>query len=391
METITQNTKALSEKLPSTLIFLCLFAGIFGAHRFYVRKWGTGLLMLLTLGGCGLWVLIDLILIALNKFDDKSGKIIPIDDNPSCFKRGLRVFAAFIYGVFIILLVLMSIMMYASSGLVHIMKEELSSLHAGDIPKAYSYSSKGFKSVTSLEQFKDFVTKYPILTHNQSMSITNRSVQYNNGVSSGAIEVLLSSKDGKNTSVTYSFIKENDAWKIQEIVINPEKSSLTPLESLPLSKVYEDKKAGYAINYPETWSEKAPGKGKFIIGDTLGGATIYIDPLLSKKGGGVYENINAVNDDYISQFKDLAPDFTIIETGIFDLPKNPKNIHGAYFTATYTYKGEVLKRLQYVFNSADGQVFYVWSFVTSNKKFAQESGISKEILNTFNIKKIERN
>lgn len=391
METITQSTKELSEKSPSTLVFLCLFLGVFGAHRFYVKKFGTGLLMLLTLGGCGLWVLIDLILIALNKFDDKSGKSIQIYDNPSCFKKGLSVIGALIYGVFIILLVLMSIIMYASSGLVHILKEELSSLHSGDVEKAYSFNSKAFKAATSLEQFKEFVTKYPVLTHNDHVSITNRNVQYNNGVSTGSVEASLLSKDELSTSVIYSFIKENDAWKIQGIEINPAKSSLTPLEHPGLSQFYEDKNAGYSINYPKTWSERKPGKGKLVIGDTLGESSIYIDPLLSKKGGGVYENKKAVNDDYIGQFKGLAPDFTIVETGTFDLPKNPKNIHGEYFTATYTYKGETLKRSQYVFDGADDQVFYVWAFVTSKDKFTQDSVISKEILNTFDIKKIEKN
>lgn len=41
--------------------FLCLFLGIFGAHKFYEGKNGLGILYLLTLGLCGVGVLIDLI------------------------------------------------------------------------------------------------------------------------------------------------------------------------------------------------------------------------------------------------------------------------------------------------------------------------------------------
>jgi len=58
-------------KLP--LFILCTLFGIFGVHRFYAQKFGTGLLQLITLGGCGLWVLVDLALICSGKFTDEMG------------------------------------------------------------------------------------------------------------------------------------------------------------------------------------------------------------------------------------------------------------------------------------------------------------------------------
>jgi len=42
-------------------------------HRFYVGKIGTGVLMILTFGGLGIWVLIDFIMILVGKFTDKEG------------------------------------------------------------------------------------------------------------------------------------------------------------------------------------------------------------------------------------------------------------------------------------------------------------------------------
>ncbi len=58
-----------------TLLF-CVLLGYLGAHRFYTGKIGTGILMLITFGGFGIWVLIDLIYIILGRFRDEEGKII---------------------------------------------------------------------------------------------------------------------------------------------------------------------------------------------------------------------------------------------------------------------------------------------------------------------------
>ena len=56
-------------------MLLCIVGFIFiaGLHRFYVGKIGTGILMLVTLGGLGVWTLIDLIIIIVDGFKDSDG------------------------------------------------------------------------------------------------------------------------------------------------------------------------------------------------------------------------------------------------------------------------------------------------------------------------------
>jgi TM2 domain-containing membrane protein YozV len=66
----------LSDKGFVPTLLLCFFLGVFGVHRFYVGKIGTGILMLLTLGGLGIWSLIDFIIIAVGNFKDKQGNMI---------------------------------------------------------------------------------------------------------------------------------------------------------------------------------------------------------------------------------------------------------------------------------------------------------------------------
>lgn len=65
-----------SNKEWSVTLVLCVLLGFIGLHRFYVGKAGTAILMLLTFGGFGIWILVDLVKIIIDNFTDEEGKIV---------------------------------------------------------------------------------------------------------------------------------------------------------------------------------------------------------------------------------------------------------------------------------------------------------------------------
>jgi TM2 domain-containing membrane protein YozV len=65
-----------SEKSRGVALALATVLGVFGGHRFYVGKTGTGILMAATLGGAGLWWLYDMILVASGSFRDVNDRLV---------------------------------------------------------------------------------------------------------------------------------------------------------------------------------------------------------------------------------------------------------------------------------------------------------------------------
>ena len=67
-----------SDKKRLVAFLLCFFLGWLGVHRFYVGKVGTAILQIFTLGGLGIWCLVDAIMILTGSFKDKRGSKLEI-------------------------------------------------------------------------------------------------------------------------------------------------------------------------------------------------------------------------------------------------------------------------------------------------------------------------
>ncbi len=80
----------ISDKNYLTTFLLAYFLGVFGVDRFYTGEVGLGLLKLFTFGGCGIWALIDVILILAGVRKDKWGRTLHGRDKE--FKTSLVIF-----------------------------------------------------------------------------------------------------------------------------------------------------------------------------------------------------------------------------------------------------------------------------------------------------------
>lgn len=105
----------------------------------------------------------------------------------------------------------------ATNVLVEPVARQLAALKAGNMEAAYSETSEAFRQATSQDAFRKFIDEYPILKDAADHSFPTRNITNGEGYLRGS----LTSSTGGVTPIEYRLVKENDAWKIIYINVNP--------------------------------------------------------------------------------------------------------------------------------------------------------------------------
>jgi TM2 domain-containing membrane protein YozV len=399
----SQPSVVSSQKSAVLALFLCLLFGWLGAHRFYVGKTKSAICMLITLGGFGVWTLVDLVLIACSEFKDSEGRLLLfVRPGDSSLKTILGIVTLLIgtiviYGAMVAIIILVVV-----GGVSDVVHTQLAAIRAGDYQLAYSYTSPEFQEKTSYDEFAAFIEHIPALKNNVDATLfTSKQVK------DGQADLLgtVTGKDGVATPIEYLLIKEDNVWKVLAIRVNPDHpassesendkdntpdpaTSATPKEiAKPLT--FDDKAGRYSLQYPSTWYYEQPDAASIMFSGKSGSpsyySTVTIQRLPMKKTGGIYTSVQDVIKDLKNQINEKTTNVKFAESGVAVLAKDPKKYTGEYFVVTYTYKKHIMKKMQYVIMQPDGSAAYSWGYTAPADSFNYDLPIAKSIYDSWVI------
>jgi TM2 domain-containing membrane protein YozV len=379
----SSSTDTKSDKSAVTALLLCIFLGSLGLHRFYVGKIKTGILMLLTGGGLGIWTLVDLIQIACCNFTDSENKyLIFTRGRASPLKLILIVVGSIIAVLLVYIILLISLIMYFTGPMTITIREQLTALQANNMDKAYSYMANETKASVSLVHFKNYISHYPAMSNYKNISIPER--QINNG--KGYAKVTLETNDGKKTTFEYALTKENGVWKILAIHA-PENKSDTQQNNTS-ANIFENKTDHYTIQYPADWHYKKSGEHSILFEGKEGTRSNYssiIIQVVPAKAASEYTNVTAAMDALKKQIAKQRTNVKISNSGQIELPTDPKKVHGESCIITFNLKGHEMKQMLFILSRDGDKTLYSWTYISPVQQYNNDLSIAKAMYESWKI------
>ncbi len=195
---------------------LCIFLGFLGAHRFYVGKIGTALLMLFTFGGLGIWFVYDYYSIPCRNFTDSKGRYLEFKRN-NAFPTIMAALTALGVLFYVTIITVAVAVGYKDMKLENVVKDQITAIQTNNINDAYSYEAS---DTVSASDFQDFVKQHPEFSNNKDIKFPTS--KFNDSDSKYAkLEAVLISANGDKTIVHYEFKKQGKEWKIVKTEVVP--------------------------------------------------------------------------------------------------------------------------------------------------------------------------
>lgn len=145
---------------------------------------------------------------------------------PAPKKKGgvLKIVLGVIGGFVALIVLIIMLALWATSGLLDPVQRHFDALKAGDMIAAYAETSSAFRQQTSPQQYADFVASYPIMTNYTDLSFGARSFENDDG----KLEATLTGPDGVAVPMEVLLIKENGNWKILGLTLRNQATGNNP-------------------------------------------------------------------------------------------------------------------------------------------------------------------
>ena len=124
--------------------------------------------------------------------------------------RQLKTWKKVLLGLVVFIVGIVSVALWATSGLDKPVERHFAAIHAGDLMGAYGELSVAARSATSIDDFKAMLAGMPALTKVTGTSFNSRTIDETQGKIEGTLEL----EGGGKLPITVTLVKENDQWKI---------------------------------------------------------------------------------------------------------------------------------------------------------------------------------
>ncbi len=313
----------------------------------------------------------------------------------SLFKKIAMWLGIFIGSGLCFLLGLYLIATLLTSGLKSPIEKQLAAIRAEDAALAYSYTTKGFQANTSFEQFKKFINEYSGLRNNASISFEDREIS--DGV--GIVSATLKSRGGSKTPIRYRLIKENDQWKIEGMVINPDASKESSTKSsdtseptavsttsTDLTNYYQNQRYSFSIRYPANWS--------YVEIASYGVAILGPQNTASKKSSVTAQYVGSQRRTSVQQLIENGKNSLLKKAGSFQIEEdgmlppstitNP-NYQARYTLYSFTMNNQPTKQMEIIYFTNPNRAKYVIDYISSAEQFDIDLPIAKAMITSFVI------